>query len=151
MFRFDLFVIGAFLTGAVIPLQLAFNAQLGQVTRNPYSAGLIVFLLGMTVFLVLIAIDRTPMPRLDDLTAAPVTIWFGGVLAALYIFSVVSLTPRLGVGTITMLILAGQIFMALLIDHFGAFGAQQHSISVQKIVGATLVLVGAILVRMDSQ
>ena len=150
MFRFDLFTIAAFVTGAIIPLQLAFNAQLGQVTRSPYSAGLIVFILGTFVFLILIAVDRTSLPRIDQLTAAPITIWFGGILAAIYIFAIVTLTPRLGVGTITMLILAGQIFMALLIDHFGAFGSPQHMISFQRVGGAILVLVGAVLVRVDS-
>lgn len=40
------FMLAALVTGALVPLQLAFNVQLGGVTRNAFTASLIVFLVG---------------------------------------------------------------------------------------------------------
>ncbi len=41
------FISTAFITGSLIPLQLVFNAQLGAITKSPYSAALIVFVIGL--------------------------------------------------------------------------------------------------------
>ncbi len=143
----NIFVLAALFTGMLIPLQVAFNAQLGGVTKNPYAAGLIVFLVGGTALGALVAVTRAPFPPLSELRAAPPTIWLGGLIASVYMVSAVVVTPKLGVGTMTIFILAGQIFMALLLDHLGAFGNPAQSLNVWRAVGAMMVLGGAVLIR----
>ncbi|MGF1456499.1 MAG: DMT family transporter [Alphaproteobacteria bacterium] len=143
----SLFALAALFVGALIPLQVAFNAQLGGVTKNPYAAGLLVFMIGAGVMTVVAALMRAPLPPLAELRSAPPTIWLGGMIAAFYVLSAVILTPKLGVGTMTIFILAGQIFMALLLDHLGAFGNPVQSLNIWRIVGGTMVLGGAVLIR----
>ncbi len=143
----SLLLTAAFVTGAIIPLQLAFNAQLGAVTKNPYTAALIVFLVGAALLSTAVALLRPPLPSVAELVEAPKTMWLGGLIAAAYILSVVVITPRLGVGLTTVFILAGQIGMALLIDHFGLFGNPQHSLNLWRLGGALLLVSGIIAIK----
>ncbi|MGR3501028.1 DMT family transporter [Pseudaestuariivita sp.] len=113
-------IFAALATGAVVPLQLVFNGQLGGVLRNAFTASLIVFVVGAALLLALVAIMRPQLPSLAELMAAPRTVWLGGVIATGYIVATVIITPRLGVGLTTGLILVGQLCMALALDHFWA-------------------------------
>lgn len=143
----SLFVAAALVTGALVPLQLAFNAQLGAVTRNPYTAGLIVFVIGAIALSATVAAMRPPLPSLSSLASAPPTVWLGGLIATGYILAIVIVTPKLGVGSTTILILAGQILMALVLDHLGAFGNPQHSLNLWRVSGAVLVVAGVVVIR----
>jgi transporter family-2 protein len=77
----------------------------------------------------------------------PVSAWVGGIIATLYILAVVYLVPKLGVGSAAVLIIAGQLVTALVLDHLGAFGTAQDPITWIKAAGAGLVLAGAALVK----
>lgn len=142
-----IFLLAALLTGALVPLQLAFNGQLGGVTKNAFTASLIVFLTGALVLVVIVAAMRPTIPTFADLTSAPKTVWLGGVIATFYIVAIVVLTPRLGVGTTTMLILVGQLCMAVILDHFGAFGTQQANINPWRVVGLGLMIAGVVTIK----
>jgi transporter family-2 protein len=143
----SLLIAAAFVTGALIPMQVAANAQLGAVTKNAYTAGLIVFLVGTTVLTAIVALSRPQFPSLAELSAAPKIIWLGGIIATVYILSIVIIAPRLGVGVTTVFILAGQIVMAMLIDHFGLFGNPQHSLNLWRAGGALLMVLGIVAIK----
>jgi len=140
-------ILAAFLTGALVPLQLAFNGQLGGVTRNAFTASLIVFVTGALVLAVMVAVTRPALPTVSDLAAAPKTVWLGGLIATIYIVAIVVLTPKLGVGTTTMLILIGQLATAVVLDHFGAFGTQQASINLWRLAGLGMMIAGVITIK----
>lgn len=141
-------LIGAALaTGALVPFQLAFNAQLGAVTKSPFTAGLIVFIVGAAVLATVVAVLRQPLPEFGELMRAPKTVWLGGLIATLYILAIVVVTPRLGIGTTALLVIAGQILTALVLDHFGAFGNPHIAINPQRVIGAALVIGGVFLIR----
>lgn len=139
----------AFLTGALVPLQLTFNSQLGGVTRNAFTASLIVFFIGSIVLTLVVAITKPALPSLDDMLNAPLTIWLGGLIATVYIIAIVVLTPKLGVGMTTSLILVGQLITAILLDHFGAFGATQHSLNLWRVLGVVLMVTGVVAIKMN--
>jgi bacterial/archaeal transporter family-2 protein len=142
-----LLMTAAFATGAMIPLQLAFNAQLGGVTRSPFTAGLIVFLVGSAIMTAIVLAFRARFPSFGELAEAPKTIWLGGLIASVYVLSIVVVSPRLGVGVTTAFILAGQIVMAMLLDHFGLFGNPQHSLNLWRAGGAALMMLGIIVIK----
>ena len=139
--------LAAFGTGVLVPLQLAFNAQLGAVTRNAYTASLIVFLVGAVVLTALVLATRPDLPTMNDLQSAPRTVWLGGVIATIYIVAIVWGTPRLGIAPTAVLIIAGQLIMAVILDHFGAFGAQKLPFNAMKGLGVALVIAGVVAIR----
>lgn len=144
----NLYVVAALVTGALVPLQLTFNAQLGQATRNAFSASLIVFLVGTLALAGIVIATRTALPPLDTLLAAPRTIWLGGLIATLYIVAIVVLTPRLGVGLTVGLILVGQLFAGLLLDHLGAFGNPRHALNLWRIGGFAMMVAGVAAIKL---
>lgn len=134
-------------TGALVPFQLAFNAQLGASAKSPLTAGFIIFAVGAVAFAAVLAVSRPSMPTVRELTEAPATAWLGGLLAALYILAVVTVIPRTGVGMTAVLIIAGQLLVALVLEHLGAFNAPRNDLTLAKLAGAGLVVSGVGLVR----
>lgn len=142
-----LFIATAFITGSMIPLQLVFNAQLGTMTRSPYSAGIIVFIVGLLTMSVMALVMRPSFPTAQELTSTPFTAYLGGLIAAVYIVAIIIVSPRLGVGLTTALILCGQLVMALALDHFGAFGNPQISINLWRVAGVLMMLGGVAAIK----
>lgn len=140
-------MLAALVTGALVPLQLASNGQLGGVTRNAFTASLIVFLIGSVVLALIVLVTRPALPSMGTLTSAPPTVWLGGAIATLYIVAIVVLAPRLGVGLTTALILVGQIVTALALDHFGAFGNPQHTLDLGRLAGLALMVCGIVVIK----
>ena len=140
-------MVAALATGAMVPLQLLFNGQLGGVTRNPFTAALIVFVIGAAALAVLVAVMRPALPSLRDLAGAPPTVWLGGAIATGYIVAIVVLTPKLGVGLTTGLILVGQIVTALVLDHLGAFGTARQPLGAGRAVGLGLMIAGILAIK----
>ena len=105
------------------------------------------FLVGAIVLLVLVGVMRPPLPSFEELRAAPRTVWLGGLIATGYIVAIVIITPRLGVGLTTGLILVGQLCMALALDHFGAFGNPQQTLGLGRAAGLALMIAGVITIK----
>ena len=141
------FISIAFITGSLIPLQLVFNAQLGSITQSPYSAGLIVLIAGLLTMSLIVVVMRPPVPSITALAAAPPNVYLGGVIAAVYIVAIIMVSPKLGVGLPTGLILFGQLVMALALDHVGAFGNPQISINAWRVGGVLMMLGGIVAIK----
>lgn len=49
----------------------------------------------------------------------------GGILGAFYVFVMVLIVPKVGVANSLMAVVAGQLVMSSIVDHFGLFGGQR--------------------------
>ena len=78
---------------------------------------------------------------------APLHVAIGGGLAgALYVGSIVWTVRALGVGALTALTIAGQLGVAIVIDHFGWLGVTRSPITTAKVLGVMLLALGTWLV-----
>ncbi len=73
--------------------------------------------------------------------------WAGGFLGAFFIATAAFAGPRIGALLLMVLVLAGQLGMALLLDHFGWAGYRETPISVGKVAGVLLIVAGIWLIR----
>jgi transporter family-2 protein len=55
--------------------------------------------------------------------------------------------PKIGVASLITIGIAGQIAMALWLDHVGAMGLTREPINYGRVIGALLVIAGVVLVR----
>jgi len=142
-------LLGAFavFAGAALPVQAALNVQVRGIVGNPLRASLVSFAVGIVVLFVLALAVRDPLPPLAAVTHAPWWVWFGGVLGAFYIIASIVIVPRLGSAFAFALVVAGQMAASLAIDRFGLFGVPQAAFSVQRLIGAALLVGGVLLVR----
>ena len=137
----------AVVAGAVLPVQAGINAQLRVTLGNPLAAALISFVIG-TVALALIGLGaRISLPTLAVLERAPWWHWTGGLLGAVYVGMMIVLAPRLGAATLIAAVVAGQMLTSLVLDHYALVGFAAHPISLQRLLGAALVIGGVALVR----
>ena len=54
---------------------------------------------------------------------------------------------RLGAPFFIALLVAGQMIGSIAFDHFGLLGLSEHPIDLPRVIGATLLVVGVVLIR----
>ena len=142
------YILLAFAAGFCLPSQAGINTQLNMWSRSAILTATISFAVGTIVLAVYALILRVPWPSGDAVTRYPWWIWSGGFLGAFLVASTVVLAPRLGAASMMSLIIAGQMFASLFLDHFGWLGYQMHPVSGLKMMGAVLIVGGVVLIRL---
>lgn len=140
-----LFIV-ALLAGAATALQTGVNSQLRIYLNNPFQAGLISFAVG-TLALAILALPQGTRWNFSEMIAFPWWVWTGGLLGAFFVITAILLVPRFGAATYLALNLAGQMVMALILDHYGWLGFPQQKFSWIRALGAALLIIGVILIR----
>lgn len=142
-----LFLLLALCAGAILPMQVGMNATLRQYLGSPILASLTSFSVGTLCLLGYTLATRLTLPPMQALTAAPLWSWFGGTIGALYVTLSIVLAPRLGATALIAATIAGQLLASVLIDHFGWLNFSERPISIERIIGIILLLIGVILIQ----
>jgi transporter family-2 protein len=132
--------------GGMIALQAPTNAMLARAGGSAVLAALISFAVG-TATLLIVWLASGNRPRIAAFAGLPWYAWIGGVYGAAYVAVAAYAAPKIGLASLITVGIAGQIVMALVLDQVGAFGLQKDPISLVRIGGAVLVMVGVVLVR----
>ena len=66
-----------------------------------------------------------------------------GVMGLIVVGGVSFMIPRIGVAASITLIIAGQILLSAVLDHYGLLGVHVRQIDLQRVLGLLLVFVGA--------
>ena len=135
-----------FVAGAFLPLQAGINGQLAKHVSSVLAAALISFAVG-TLALLLLVMAQREVPGLAALKSLTWWHWSGGLLGAFFITTAAFAGPRIGALLFMTLVLAGQLAMALALDHFGWAGFRETPISLGKIAGLVLILAGVFMIR----
>ena len=69
-----------------------------------------------------------------------------GVLGLFFIGAVSYTIPRIGAATTFLLIVAGQIFIGAMLDHFGLLGADVRPLNITRIIGIVVAFTGVWLI-----
>lgn len=137
----------ALIAGAIIPTQTAVNNKMAGALSSPILAALVSFMVGTASLLIYAVVSGERLGSLGEARNAPSISWLGGILGAFFVASTIILLPRLGVVMTISLVIAGQLVMSLVIDHFGLLGMPVREISVPRVIGILLVGIGAVLIR----
>ncbi len=141
------FIFLAIAAGIMMPTQAAINNKLALSVNSSILAAFVSFIVGTIGLFIYILATGIPLGNLTDAKNAPAIAWIGGLLGAFFVAATVSLVPRLGVALMFSLVIAGQMAVTLVIDHFGILDVPVKQISVMRVVGVTLITVGVILIR----
>lgn len=132
--------------GAMLALQAPTNALLARAGGSPVLAALISFAVG-TIGLFIVWLLSGNRPNSAQFGALPWYAWLGGIYGAFFVAIAAYGAPRIGVAQLITISIAGQIAMALWLDHIGALGLPREPINFGRFLGALLVVGGVILVR----
>jgi transporter family-2 protein len=94
-------------------------------------------------FLFFLLGNQTPLDRIASEMKPWITI--NGV-CGFTILTIAALTfPRLGAASVIVLMISGQLITAVTLDHFAILNLPQHPISIARLLGVALVVLGAFL------
>lgn len=139
-------IIIALLSGAFLPLQGGLNSRLGKTIESPVYASLFSFAVGAITLIAYCFITKQHA-QWPALKTAPVYLWVGGVLGAFYVTAIIFTFSRLGPALTFGLVIAGQMVMSVLLDHFNVLVSQQHPVNAWKVIGIALIISGVIIIR----
>ncbi|NBA95082.1 DMT family transporter [Pseudomonas sp. R5(2019)] len=135
-----------FIAGAFLPLQAGINGQLAKQVSSVLAAALISFVVGSLALLALVLSQRE-VPGFAALKGLTWWHWSGGLLGAFFITTAAFAGPRIGAMLFMTLVLAGQLAMALALDHFGWAGFRESPVTFGKVAGLVLILAGVWMIR----
>ena len=139
-------VLLVFVAGGMIAIQAPTNAMLAKTGGSPVLAALISFAVG-TIALLAAWIASGSRPGTAAFSGLPWYAWIGGLYGAQFVAVAAYAAPRIGLASLITIGIAGQIAMALCLDHLGALGLQREPINAGRLLGAALVIGGVVLVR----
>ena len=134
--------------GLSFVFQQAVNANLRAEIGSLWWAGFISYLGGTLATLAVAIALRQPWPSMQTIQRSHWMSWSGGLFGAIYIGISILLIPRLGAALVIALIVAGQMIGSLAFDHFGILGVPVHSLSLSRLLGAVLLVLGVVLIRL---
>ena len=137
----------ALAAGAMMPTQAATNNKMAMVVDSPILSAFISFLVGTVALFVYILLTGVPLGNLASVKNAPTVAWVGGLLGAFFVAAAVTLVPRFGVAMTFSVIVAGQMLLTLVIDHFGLLGLPVKEVSLARAVGIVLITAGVVIIR----
>ena len=134
------------LAGGMIAIQAPTNAILARAGGSPVLAALISFAVG-TVGLLIAWLATSNRPSPTAFAGLPWYAWLGGLYGATFVAVAAYAAPRIGLASLITIGIAGQIAVALWLDHLGALGLPREPINLGRTAGALLVIAGVVLVR----
>jgi len=134
------------IAGGATALQAPTNARLAAGVGSPVNAAFVSFAVGATALGLLAAALHT-RPDMASVKGLPAWAWLGGLYGCVFVVAAAWGVPRYGAALVITLMVAGQLLAGLTLDHFGALGVPRHPMSIGRIGGVALVLIGVLMVR----
>lgn len=133
--------------GGALTFQALANAEMGRVGRSPLTGAIINFVVGMGALALLYISGVLGKPQWSELRSAPWWAWLGGLVGATFITTMIVAVPRIGAVTAFTAIILGQLTASATVDSFGLLGAPITPLSVQRLLGLSLIAAGALLTQ----
>ena len=133
--------------GAVVALQPPVNSELGKRTSDLGAAFVSVTLTFLVLLVIFLIVgDWGSLSKLKEVPAIYLT---GGLYGALFVIVSLITVRHLGAGLTIALLIAGQLIVAALLDHYGVLGLEQIELSTVRVIGMAALLGGCVLMTLD--
>jgi transporter family-2 protein len=139
-----LYFLLAVLMGAVMSVYLPMNSSVSRYLRSPVAANAVFYLVALITTILVLALSggfRTA----QHVKTVPAYLFLAGVMSALIVLGATFLIPRLGARRLFVLQVAGQVLMAIVVSHLGVLESPRDPLTVRKLIGAALLLLGAVV------
>ncbi len=133
--------------GIAMSIQSGINGQLRGALQHPILAALISFLTGTLALIIILVFSKQALPTLQQYSDISFYKYTGGLLGAFIVTVTLISISKVGAGNMFVLIVAGQLITAVIMDHMGVLGLKESPLTVQKLIGISLVVAGAYIVN----
>jgi transporter family-2 protein len=136
-----------FVSGALLPFQTGLNTKLGKSIESPVYSSFICFVVGALTMLSYILFSKEPVSWGGAKSASIVSLLGGGIAGAIFITATIFALPRIGIGVTMGLVVAGQIIVAVVLDHFGILVSQPHPFNALRFLGIICIIAGVAIIQ----
>jgi len=134
----------AFLLGILMSIYLPMNSSVSRYVGSSITANITFFFVALLTS-ILIFLIFGQFDTINKVKEVPIYLYLTGFISAFMILGTTFLIPHLGARKFFILLIAGQILMAVVVSHLGILESPQDPINMKKIIGASLVIMGAII------
>jgi bacterial/archaeal transporter family-2 protein len=136
--------------GALRSVEAGCQNSLKLALHNVWLCGVISYAVALTGVGIILAVSlmfssQRRWPTRADLAAMPKWAPFGGLTGGAAIFAMITVASSVGVSTFNAVIIAGQMFLATAMDHFGVMGFPRRRVNAQRLAACAMIVVGSYL------
>ena len=136
--------------GALIAVQSRVNGELAIALSDGLFAAFISFAIGTVLIAVPFVFSKKERIKLSVATKSlgrqlPVWMTLGGFFGGFFVMMQGLVAPEIGVTLFTLAIVSGQAAAALMVDSFGMLGLAKRKLSLARLIGAGIAIVGLVL------
>jgi transporter family-2 protein len=139
-----MFISLAFFLGVLMSIYLPMNSSVSRYIGSPITANVTFFLTALLTSIIIFLVGGQ-FDTISKVKEVPVYLYLTGFVSAFMILGTTFLIPHLGARKFFILLIAGQILMAVVISHFGILESPKDPITMKKLIGASLAVIGAII------
>ena len=131
----------AVLLGIMLAVYLPMNSSVAKHLGSPIAASIPFFLIALitSVLLLFLIGDQGTILNIKKV---PPYLFLAGFISAFMILGTTFLLPKIGARQFFIIVLAGQIIMAMILSHFALLESPKDPITIKKLLGASLMFVG---------
>lgn len=140
----------AILFGFCPAVQNVINNFVGRSVGSFFVSSLISFIVGFFILTICVLINRKKISFTiinENNHRLKVVDFFGGVLGVSFVTINLIAVSFIGAATVAILGFLGQIFMALIIEHFGLFHVPRYRINFKVSLGVLFFIIGIIFLK----
>lgn len=139
-----LYVLLAILVGFGFATQTVLTAKVSVLLANPVNAVFLSILISVLAILGFKILSGNII--LTGIRAVSPWLYIsGGMLGAFSLTMLIFITPKLGISLAISIMIASQLILAVIFDHFGVLGLEVKPINLYKAIGIAFLLVGSLL------
>ena len=138
------YLILSFFIGIIVSIYLPMNSSVAKHLGSPITANISFFVVALLISVCIFALFGD-YQTISNVKNVPPYLFLTGVGVALMVLGTTFLIPKIGARRFFILVISGQVIMAMVISHLGVFESPKDIITFKKITGAILLLAGAII------
>ena len=139
-----LYLLAALSIGAISSIYMPMNSSVSRYLGSPLTASITFYFVALITSLLLFAIFGET-ETIFNIGSVPPYLYLTGFISAFIVLSITFLIPILGARKLVILSLAGQLLMAMIVSHFGVLESPLDPVNFKKVIGAVLLIMGAIV------
>jgi transporter family-2 protein len=130
--------------GVTMSIYLPMNSSVARHLGSPLTASVTFFTVALITSISIFLIFGQ-FNTLSKIKEVPLYLYLTGFVSAFIVLGTTFLIPHIGARKFFIMLIAGEIITAVVVSHFGILESPQDPITIKKLIGATLVIMGAIV------
>lgn len=136
--------------GLTMSIYLPMNSSVAKYLGSSNTANVTFFTVALLTSILILLISGR-FHTINYLNSVPAYLYLAGFVSAFVVLGTTFLIPHIGARKFFILLITGQILMAVVVSHFGFLESPKDPINMKKMIGAVLVLSGQSFLLINTQ